>query len=86
MHTVVFDCSREVMEERLHNRAKTSGRIDDNPESIKKRFKTFAEETAPIIAKYEQDDTNIRINAEQPREKVFEDLKDALVSKGFKPI
>lgn len=40
----------------------------------------------PIIAKYEQDDTNIRINAEQPKEKVFEDLKAALVGRGFKQI
>lgn len=29
------------MEERLLGRAKTSGRSDDNIESIKKRFKTF---------------------------------------------
>lgn len=30
-------------------RGKTSGRIDDNIESIKKRFNTYAKETKPII-------------------------------------
>lgn len=40
-HCLLFECSEKVMEERLINRGKTSGRIDDNPESIKKRFKTF---------------------------------------------
>ena len=29
------------MEERLLGRAETSGRSDDNPETIKKRFHTF---------------------------------------------
>ena len=36
-----FDCPLETMEERLLSRGKTSGRSDDNAETIKKRFKTF---------------------------------------------
>ena len=32
-----FDCPEEVMEQRLLSRGKTSGRADDNIESIKKR-------------------------------------------------
>ena len=35
-----YDCSEELMEERLLERGKTSGRTDDNIESIRKRFKT----------------------------------------------
>ena len=41
--TLFFDCNEEVMLQRLLNRGKTSGRADDNEESIKKRFKTFVE-------------------------------------------
>lgn len=74
------------MIERLLNRGKTSGRIDDNPETIKKRIATFQNETAPIIARYEVQHTNIKVNAEQEIEKVFDDLRSALVEKGFKPI
>lgn len=41
--TLFFDCPENVMQERLLNRGKTSGRADDNEDSIKKRFKTFVE-------------------------------------------
>jgi UMP-CMP kinase len=34
-------CSEEVMLERLLKRGETSGRSDDNIESIKKRFRTY---------------------------------------------
>jgi UMP-CMP kinase len=34
-----FSCTEEVMLERLMERAKTSGREDDNQESILKRFR-----------------------------------------------
>ena len=37
------------MEKRLLSRATTSGRVDDNPESIKKRFLTYINETKPVI-------------------------------------
>ena len=33
-----FDCPEKAMEERLLERGKTSGRTDDNVDSIKKRF------------------------------------------------
>ena len=37
------------MVERLLNRAKTSGRVDDNEETIKKRLKTFEKQTLPVL-------------------------------------
>ena len=40
------------MTERLLNRGKTSGRIDDNIETIKKRLETFHEQTVPLIGFY----------------------------------
>ena len=42
------------MEERLIKRGETSGRVDDNVETIKKRFRTFMEKTVPVLEKYEQ--------------------------------
>lgn len=49
-----FECSEEVMEERLIKRGETSGRVDDNAETIRKRFSTFVEETMPVIESYEE--------------------------------
>jgi len=49
---LVFDCPEQVLEERLLDRGKTSGRSDDNISSIKKRFKTFHEQSEPVIAEF----------------------------------
>ncbi|XP_076058966.1 adenylate kinase 1 isoform X2 [Oratosquilla oratoria] len=47
-----FDVPDEVMVERLLNRAKTSGRVDDNEETIKKRLATFHKHSEPVIHYY----------------------------------
>ena len=48
-----FECSKEVMEERLLKRGETSGRSDDNIDTIKKRFETFMNKTLPVVQYYE---------------------------------
>ena len=50
----MFDCAEEVMVERLLERGKTSGRVDDNEETIRKRFHTFQQATLPVIEHYQQ--------------------------------
>ena len=40
---LAFDCPLDVLEERLKQRAETSDRADDNPETMRKRFETFQE-------------------------------------------
>lgn len=47
-----LDCPESVMEERLLVRGATSGRSDDNLNSIRKRFKTFIESTMPIVESF----------------------------------
>ena len=42
---IYMKCDEEVMQRRLLERAKTSGRPDDNIDIIKKRFKVFVSET-----------------------------------------
>mmetsp|Transcript_17857 Transcript_17857/g.42730 ORF Transcript_17857/g.42730 Transcript_17857/m.42730 type:complete len:557 (-) Transcript_17857:57-1727(-) len=49
-----FDCDQDVMLERLMERAKSSGRSDDNLDSINKRFKTFEQETLPVVRLLEE--------------------------------
>lgn len=44
-----FECPEEVLVGRLLERAKESGRSDDNIEVIRKRFKTHVESTVPIL-------------------------------------
>ncbi|KAI5124004.1 hypothetical protein M0805_003836 [Coniferiporia weirii] len=49
---IYFSTTEEVMLSRLLERGKTSGREDDNVESIKKRFRTYKEQTVPVIDYY----------------------------------
>lgn len=47
-----LDVPDEMLTERLINRGKTSGRADDNEETIKKRLAVYNEQTAPLIEWY----------------------------------
>ncbi|CAL5057532.1 unnamed protein product [Urochloa decumbens] len=68
-----FDCSEEEMERRLLGR--NQGRVDDNIETIKKRFKTFVESSLPVIEHYSSKDKVKKIDAAKPILEVFEDVK-----------
>lgn len=49
-----FSCTEETLLDRLLKRAETSGREDDNIESIKKRFQVFKETSFPVIETFEK--------------------------------
>jgi len=70
-----FDCPEKVMEGRLLERGKTSGRTDDNAESIRKRFKTYMDETMPVIESFDKQSKVRKINAEPPEEQVFGEVR-----------
>lgn len=46
---LVYTCPLPVLEQRILERGKESGRSDDNLSSVKKRFATFERETMPVI-------------------------------------
>ncbi len=48
------NASDETMTKRLLHRGQTSGRVDDNEETIKKRLKTFHNQTMPVLDLYER--------------------------------
>ncbi|CAJ1363365.1 unnamed protein product [Effrenium voratum] len=73
-----FDCSEEVMEARLLERGKTSGRADDNLESIKKRFATFKQESLPVVEQFSSEGLMRRINAEQSLDEVWSCVQEVM--------
>jgi len=77
-----FSCSEQVMEQRLLKRAESSGRSDDNPETIKKRFKTYVESTVPVIKHFESIGRHHSIDASVSVDQVFTQVYD-LFSKQF---
>ena len=50
-----LDVPEEMLMERLINRGKTSGRADDNAETIKKRLDVYHNQTTPLIEWYEKE-------------------------------
>lgn len=81
--TLFFDCPEDVMEQRLLNRGKTSGRADDNAESIKKRFKTFVETSMPVVDYFGSQGKVEKISATKGPEEVYVDVKEALEKRGI---
>lgn len=79
VEAVLFiDCPEAELERRLLDRGKTSGRSDDNIESAKKRFTTFQEATMPVVKFYEEQKKLIKVSGNQPKDRVFDDLKAAV--------
>lgn len=70
-----FDCPEEEMEKRLLKRGETSGRADDNEESIRKRFKVFVETSMPVVDYYRKQGRVVSVLAVKGPDEVYEDVK-----------
>ncbi|XKL67638.1 hypothetical protein PGB90_003129 [Kerria lacca] len=66
---IYLEADDSVMVQRLLGRAKTSGRSDDNEETIKKRLQTFHDNNTPIIEAFAT--KTKKINAIQTPDEVF---------------
>uniref|UniRef100_A0A0N4Z7L5 Adenylate kinase isoenzyme 1 n=1 Tax=Parastrongyloides trichosuri TaxID=131310 RepID=A0A0N4Z7L5_PARTI len=68
---IYFEVVEATLVKRLLGRAATSGRADDNEETIKKRIVTFNQSTAPVVDYYEKKGKLCRINAEGSVDDIF---------------
>ena len=73
------------MEKRLLQRGETSGRADDNPESIRKRFRTFVETSMPVVSEFESQGRVVKVNAERSPDEVYKDVQEKLKERGVMP-
>lgn len=51
--TLFLHCPKEELKKRLLERGETSGRADDNVETVLKRFDTFEKESLPVVEQLE---------------------------------
>ncbi|KAF4089440.1 hypothetical protein AMELA_G00066840 [Ameiurus melas] len=77
-----FDCSNDVCIDRCLERGKSSGRTDDNKESLEKRMKTFLQSTRPIVERYEKQGKVRTIDASRTVCEVFADVKSIFDREG----
>ena len=61
---------------RLMERGKTSGRADDNVESIRKRFRTFVETSMPVVEYFEGQGRVVRVLATKSKDEVYKEVKE----------
>lgn len=73
-----YDCPEAEMERRLLERGKTSGRADDNADSIRKRFRTFVDTSMPVVDRYEKEGRVVRVDATPPPDAVYADTQARL--------
>lgn len=67
-------CTEEEMLRRLEIRSK-EGRSDDTPAIIKKRFKTYRDETLKVIKKFEKEKKVRNIDADRSVDDIFHQIK-----------
>ncbi|KAJ3069560.1 hypothetical protein HDU98_007379 [Podochytrium sp. JEL0797] len=79
-----FSCPLDVLESRLLERGKTSGRADDNLETIHKRFDTFQRESMPVLGMF--GDRLLTVDGSRSVEEVYHKAKCAVEREGlFQP-
>ena len=76
--TLFFECPENVMLQRLLERGKTSGRADDNIESIKKRFRTFVDTAMPVVDYFGKQGKVVKVRCDHSVEQVYSEVEKAL--------
>jgi adenylate kinase family enzyme len=59
-------------------RAESSGRVDDNIDSFKKRLVTYQTETKPVLERFKTLGKLQQVNAERAIDVIFADIKTLL--------
>ncbi|KAJ1663786.1 bifunctional uridylate/adenylate kinase [Coemansia sp. RSA 1813] len=75
-----FECPESVLLERLLDRGKTSGRSDDNIESIKKRFRTYVNDSKPVIDDYDKQGKVITVSCKGTMDSVYDITKKQMAA------
>ena len=77
---VRLDVPREELIRRMLERAKTSGRSDDNEETIKHRLVEYENKTLPVAAYYNKQGKELKINGLGDIKRISEDIALAIDS------
>ncbi|MGQ1945847.1 adenylate kinase [Geofilum sp. OHC36d9] len=73
-----LEVNREELISRLLKRGETSGRSDDNLETIEKRIKVYEEQTSPVIGFYKTEGTYKGIKGVGTIDEIFDRISNAI--------
>jgi adenylate kinase len=68
---ILLDVSHAVLLNRLAERAKKEGRVDDTPETIANRLKIYHDQTEPVVGYYQQRGLLSKIAGEGSMEDIY---------------
>ena len=70
------------MEKRLLKRGETSGRDDDNAESIRKRFHTFVDTSMPVVEAFKEQNKVVSVSATGSVDEVYARIQEGFEKRG----
>lgn len=73
-----LDVPRDVLEERIANRASEEGRSDDTAEALQRRLEIYFSETQPLLERWRANNLVLDINGDQTVDQVAHDVEAAL--------
>ncbi|XP_076455411.1 adenylate kinase isoenzyme 5-like [Babylonia areolata] len=76
----LVDCEEEAMSQQLLARAKASGRLDNNVNTIARRLQAFRDKTLPVLKHYDDKGKLVVLEGEQKEEEIADDLARAFES------
>jgi len=76
--TISLTCSEEEMRGRLEQRAESSDRVDDNPDTVLRRLQTFKENNAPVVAHLQNCGPVYHIDGSGPIDKVYSSVRSSI--------
>lgn len=84
--TLFLSCPEDVLLERLLKRGETSGREDDNMESIRKRFRVFVEQSMPVVELYKSEGKVLSVESVGSIEEIYAKIREGFESFKIKPL
>ena len=75
-----FDCDEDTLIARVLQRSQSSGRTDDNIDTLRRRLAQYREQQLPIVQRFEQQGKVIPINGLQSVDAVFEEIKKGIAN------
>ena len=74
-YCMFFKVAEKVLLQRVLSRGKTSGRVDDNVETFKKRIKTFKNDTMPVVNEFKKMKILKEFDGTKPVDTVYKQVR-----------
>ncbi|KAI5286177.1 hypothetical protein KEM54_006993 [Ascosphaera aggregata] len=84
--TLFLSCPEEVLLERLLKRGETSGREDDNIESIRKRFHVFVEQSMPVVQLFKSEGKVLTVESVGSIDEIYTRIKEGFDAFKIQPL